>query len=234
MARLRDPSVKARILAEEPEHGATFSIDQRPPFDRLFPLGEPLDYEPAPEDSVGVLARRTGRDPWELTYDLLLEGDGRAFLLFPLLNYGRGSYDGVFDMMSDPMTVQGLGDGGAHCAIVCDASMTTYLLTHWARDRTRGARLSVETAVRRLTRDPAELYGLTDRGAVAPGMRADLNVIDHARLRLLPPERVADLPAGASRLIQRSEGYVETIVRGETVVAAGELTDARPGGLVRG
>jgi N-acyl-D-aspartate/D-glutamate deacylase len=137
-------------------------------------------------------------------------------------------------MLNDPMTVQGLGDGGAHSAIVCDASMTTYLLTHWVRDRTRGPRLPLATAVKRLTHDTAELYGLADRGTVEPGKRADLNVIDFDALQLRYPERVTDLPAGAGRLVQHADGYVETIVAGQTVAALGELTDAMPGRLVRG
>ena len=145
-----------------------------------------------------------------------------------------GSYDGLFDMLSDPMTVQGLGDGGAHCGIVCDASMTTYLLSHWTRDRTRGPRLTVEHAVRRLTGDAAHLYGLGDRGVLAPGRRADVNVIDFDALGLLAPELVTDLPAERAGLVQRSTGYVETIVAGRTVVAGGELTDERPGQVVRG
>ena len=180
------------------------------------------------------MARRAGVTPWELGYDLMLGTDGRDFLLRPLLNFGGGSYDGLHDMLMDPITVQGLGDGGAHVRIVCDASMTTYLLSHWVRDRTRGPRIPLEWAVRRLTQDPARLYGLDDRGIIAPGRRADLNLIDFDTLRLVFPEQVQDLPADAARLVQRSEGYVETIVAGETVVDDGELTDARPGALVRG
>ncbi len=232
---LRDPALRARILAEENVDGP-FAADRisTETFENLFPLGRDLDYEPRPEASVAAIARRRGVSPWEIAYDLMLGSDGRDFLLLPLLNFGGGSYDGLHDMLVDPMTVQGLGDGGAHCRIVCDASMTTYLLTHWVRDRTRGPRLSLEWAVRRLTHDPAALYGLHDRGVIAPGMRADLNVVDFDRLRLAFPEQVFDLPADAGRLVQRSEGYVETIVGGETVVDRGELTDARPGGLVRG
>ena len=234
---LRDPEVRAQILAEDaaPPSGAPL-VDWYTEhlFDRLFPLGEALDYEPEADASVAAIAGRTGREPWEVLYDLMLDDDGRAFLLHPLLNYGRGGYDGLHDMLADPMTVQGLGDGGAHCGIICDASMTTYLLTYWVRDRRRGERLPLEWAVRRLTMDPAALYGLDDRGALVPGRRADLNLIDLDRLRLLGPERVADLPAGATRLIQRSEGYHQTIVGGEVVVEDGELTDARPGRLVRG
>jgi N-acyl-D-aspartate/D-glutamate deacylase len=236
IARLRDPELRARILAEPAELTGPPAIDHYAEhlFKRLYPLGEALDYEPDREASVAAIAGREGRDPWEVLYDLMLGSDGRDFLLHPLLNYGRGSYDGLFSMMSDPMTVQGLGDGGAHCGIVCDASMTTYLLSHWARDRSRGPRLSVEHAVRRLTGDPAALYGLGDRGVLAPGRRADVNVIDFEHLALRHPELVHDLPAGAGRLVQRSTGYVETIVAGQTVVAGGELTDARPGHLVRG
>jgi N-acyl-D-amino-acid deacylase len=234
--RLRDPELRARILAEPAELTGPPAIDHfvEVLFKRLFPLGEALDYEPGREASVAAIAQREGRDPWEVLYDLLVGADGRDFLLHPLLNYGRGSYDGLFDMMSDPMTVQGLGDGGAHCGIVCDASMTTYLLSHWARDRSRGPKLPVEHAVRRLTGDAAHLYGLGDRGVLAPGRRADLNLIDFEALALLHPELVTDLPAGAGRLVQRSVGYVETIVAGRTVVADGALTDERPGRVVRG
>ncbi len=236
MARLRQPEVRAQILSEREELPAKHSMDQltSSTFRRLFPLGEHLDYEPEASASVMAIAERTGQDPWAVTYDLMLGSGGRDFLLHPLLNYGRNSYDGLYDMLSDPMTVQGLGDGGAHCGIVCDASMTTYMLSHWARDRSRGPRLPLEVAVRRLTGDPAALYGLADRGVVRPGGRADLNIIDFEALALRHPERVTDLPAGAGRLIQRSDGYVETIVAGETIVDHGELTDARPGELVRG
>ena len=236
MRRLAQPDVRAAILGEQPVHDGPPAMDQLRPrsFENLFPLGDPLDYEPPPEASVASIARRTGADPWAVAYDLLLGSGGREFLLFPLLNYGQGSYDGMHDMMADPMTVQGLGDGGAHCGLICDASMTTYLLTHWARDRTRGPRFPLEWAVRRLTSDPAALYGLHDRGALVPGRRADLNLIDFEELRLLHPELRNDLPAGAGRLVQRSAGYRETIVAGETVVDGGELTDARPGSLVRG
>jgi N-acyl-D-aspartate/D-glutamate deacylase len=234
--RLHDPDVKARILAEPADRCEPRSADElnRHTFKRLYPLGERLDYEPAAGDSIAAIAEREHRDPWDVTYDVLLGAGGREFLLLPLLNYAGNNYDHLHDMMSDPVSIQGLGDGGAHCGIVCDASMTTYLLSHWVRDRERGPRLPLELAVHRLTGDPAAFYGLGDRGVVKPGMRADLNIIDLDRVGLHYPERVQDLPAGAGRLIQRSDGYVETIVLGETIVADGELTDARPGGLVRG
>jgi N-acyl-D-aspartate/D-glutamate deacylase len=236
LVRLRAPEMRARIVAEAKAATGDPYIDRVTPdqFAHLFPLGETLDYEPTADRSVAAIAERTGADPWDVTYDLLLAADGHEFLLYPYLNFGRGSYDGLHEMLTDPMTVQGLGDGGAHCAIVCDASMTTYLLTHWVRDRTRGPRLELETAVRRLTRDPAELYGLHDRGTVEPGKRADVNLVEFEALRLRYPERVTDLPGGAGRLVQHADGYVETIVHGETVVAGGELTDSLPGRLVRG
>ena len=236
MHHLRDPQTRARILAEQPGRADKPSLElfAQHAMDRLFPLGADLDYEPAPDRSIAAIAAATGRDPWEVLYDVLLEHDGKEFVLLPLLNYAAGSYDGLLDMMRDPFTVQGFGDGGAHVGIVCDASMTTYMLTHWARDRTRGALLGLERGVRRLTRDPAELYGLTDRGVIAPGMTADLNLIDFGRLALVRPEQVCDLPAGAGRLVQHSEGYVATFVSGEEIVIDGELTEARPGGVVRG
>ena len=203
-------------------------------FADLYPLGDDLDYEPSSDRSVAAIAARAGRDPWDLMYDVMLEAGGSRFVLRPFLNYGRGSYDGLYDMMCDPLTVQGLGDGGAHSSIICDASMTTYLLTHWVRDRTRGPWLPLEHAIRRLTKDGADLYGLGDRGVVEAGPRADLNLIDLDALRLRYPERVTDLPGGAGRLVQRTDGYVATLVAGEAVVEGGALTDARPGTLVRG
>jgi len=235
--RMRRTEVRDAILADVREaNRASTTLDRIPDalFANLYPLGDELEYEPTPDQSVAALAARDGLDPWALMYDLLLGADGREFLLRPLLNFGRGGYDGLYAMMLDPATVQGLGDGGAHSSIVCDASMTTYMLTHWVRDRTRGPRLPLEYAVKRLTLDPAELYGLGDRGVLVPGKRADVNVVDFDGLALRYPERVTDLPARAGRLVQRSDGYVATLVAGETVVDAGELTDARPGALVRG
>jgi N-acyl-D-aspartate/D-glutamate deacylase len=235
VAMLRQPEVRAAILSERADYSGTPSLDWlgRRQFQNLFALGSPLDYEPDPRSSVASLAAESGRSPWEVTYDLMLQSEGKDFLLYPLLNYGGGSYDGLHDMIADPMTVQGLGDGGAHCAIVCDASMTTYLISHWARDRHRGAKIPLQTAVKRLTSDPARLYGLADRGVLTPGRRADINIIDFNGVNVLHPELVNDLPGGAGRLVQRSVGYIETLVAGETIVAAGELTDARPGALIR-
>jgi N-acyl-D-amino-acid deacylase len=235
MVELRKPEVKARILGERSDRTGPFAMDRfgRAGFENLFPLGVSLDYEPPPEASVAAIGRREGRDPWEVAYDLLLQFDGREFLLLPLLNYGGGSYDGLHEMMLDPASVQGLGDAGAHVGLVCDASMTTYLLTHWARDRIRGPRLPLESVVRRLTHDPAQLYGFGDRGVIAPGYKADLNLIDYEGLRLRHPEQVCDLPGGAGRLVQRAEGFVATFVSGEQVLEDDEITGALPGRLIR-
>lgn len=237
VVRLADPSVRSAILAEAPPPSTPGTMSAQMTgsmFEWLFPLGEPPEYEPAPDASLRAIADREGRTVEEVAYDRMLADDGRSLLLYPLLNFAGCSYDALYEMMTDPITVQGLGDGGAHCGIVCDASMTTYLLSHWVRDRTRGPRLDLPYAVRRLTAGPAALYGLHDRGTLAPGLRADLNVIDLERVGVTRPEMVHDLPAGAGRMLQRATGYVATIVAGESIVEAGELTDARPGRLVRG
>jgi N-acyl-D-aspartate/D-glutamate deacylase len=235
--RLRDPAVRAAILTEGPppaEAGTMAAQMQLAMFEALYPLGTPPEYEPTAEARMRAIADREGRDIQEVVYDAMLADDGRALLLYPLLNYGGGSYDALHEMMTDPITVQGLGDGGAHCGIVCDASMTTYLLSHWVRDRSRGPRLDLEYAVQRLTQGPARLYGLDDRGTLVPGLRADLNVLDLDRVGVEAPEMVYDLPAGAGRMVQRSTGYVATLVAGEAIVEAGEVTGALPGALVRG
>ena len=234
--RMRDPEVRARILAEEPEFTGPFLMDQigRRALDHLYALGDSLDYEPAPDTSIRSIAARRGVDPWAVAYDAMLADDGREFLLWPLLNYGGGSYDGLLAMMEDPISVQGLGDSGAHVSLVCDASVNTYMLSHWVQHRTRGRRLGLEHAVHRLTADPAALYGLGDRGALVPGRRADLNVIDLDGLRLHRPEQLHDLPGGAGRLVQRAAGYVATYVAGVRTIADDERTGELPGRLVRG
>lgn len=236
IARLRDPAVRDRILAEGagPAAPGTMSSTMSDAIPHTFPLGSPPDYEPTADMGIAARAEREGRSTDEVVYDLMLENGGREFLLYPLLNYGYGNYDALYEMMMDPITVQGLGDGGAHCGIVCDASMTTYLLSHWVRDRSRGPRIPLELAVQRLTTGPAELYGLNDRGVLAPGYKADVNLIDFDNLGIDTPEMVYDLPAGAGRMIQRANGYIATLVSGEVVVAEGELTDVLPGRLVRG
>ena len=167
-------------------------------------------------------------------YDLLLGDDGRVLLMHALLGYSYGNLDDMREMILHPNAALGLSDGGAHCGAICDASIPTFMLTHWARDRARGERLPLELVVQKQSRDTARLYGLGDRGVVAPGYRADLNVIDFDALSLALPQLVHDLPGGARRLVQRADGYVATYVAGEQTWANGEDTGARPGRLVRG
>jgi len=231
LAALRDATFRARLLDETPSDPALARRLRR--WDRIFPLGDPPDYEPPADRSIGAEARRAGVDPAALAYDRLLENDGRTILYRPLSNYAHGTLDTVREMMAHPNTLLGLGDGGAHVSILCDASAMTYGLTHWTRDRASG-RFPVEWMVRRLTWDNARALGLDDRGVIAPGRKADLNVIDHGRLRLHAPEVVYDLPAGGRRLMQRADGYVATIVSGETVFRDGASTGRLPGRLLRG
>jgi N-acyl-D-aspartate/D-glutamate deacylase len=201
---------------------------------RVFPMGDPPDYEPEPSSSVAAQAAREGVSPWEKLYDLLLSGEGRELLNSPVLNYADGSLDPTYEMLASPVTAFGLGDGGAHVGQTCDASSTTFMLTHWVRDRRRGPRLPLELAVHKITGATADLYGLGDRGRLLAGLKADLNLIDFDRLRLRRPELVEDLPGGARRLVQRADGYVATVNAGEVIMAEGEDTGARPGRLVRG
>ncbi len=235
--RLRDPEVRRRILAERAVAGAkpgTLAALFGPAmFARLFPLGEPPDYEPAADASVAALAARENREPDAVLYDLMLGHDGRELLFFPILNYAACTAEPLREMILHPRSVLGLGDGGAHCGVVCDASMTTFMLTHWVRDRQRGPRIPLETAVRALTHDPAALYGLDDRGVLRPGSKADLNLIDLERLQLRLPEMAFDLPTGARRLVQRADGYVATIVSGEVVMREGTPSGRRPGRVIR-
>jgi len=238
IARLRDPEVRRRILAEpndetDPRLAVVYALIQQG-LHKVFPLGDPPDYEPGPEKSIAAIARREGKDPFAVLYDQMLELDGRQLLMLAILSYTEGDLEAVREMLEHPDSAFGLGDGGAHCGAICDASMTTFLLTHWARDRKRGPRLPLEWVVRKMTRDTAELYGLRDRGILAPGRKADLNVIDPDRLQLELPELVFDLPAGARRLIQRARGYEATIVSGAVTFREGESTGALPGRLVRG
>lgn len=233
VAIMRDPAFKARLLAETPGNLPPLESHITRSFDRLFPLGDPPDYEPTPEMSVAAIAARQGCQPIEVAYDLLLERDGRELLYFPVMNYTDFNLDAVREMLLHPATRFGLGDGGAHCGLICDGTFSTTMMTLWARDRSRGERLPLETAVQALTSDPAALIGLHDRGQIKPGMKADLNVIDFDRLTLHAPEVVWDLPAGGRRLIQRAEGYRATIVSGETILRDDTLTGALPGRLVR-
>jgi N-acyl-D-aspartate/D-glutamate deacylase len=229
--QLRDPDVRDRILSETPTVAQPDYYGMG--LDRIFVLGDPPDYEPPPEMSVMGIAARAGVDPVEQLYDLLLENDGHALLLRPLLGYSDGNFDALHEMLVAPSSVFGIGDGGAHVRVISDASSTTFMLTHWVRDRTRGPRLPLELAVHKMTANNAALYGMRDRGVLATGMRADINVIDLDHLALHPPEYVTDLPGGAGRLVQRSTGYRATVVAGEVTRAHDADTGARPGRLVR-
>ena len=231
VAALRDPSFRARLLAETPSDPTLAKRVRQ--WDRIFPLGDPPDYEPPAERSIGAEARRAGVDPAALAYDRMLENDGRTILYRPLSNYANGTLETVREMMAHPNTLIGLGDGGAHVSILCDATAMTYGLTHWTRDRPSG-RFPLEWMVRRLTSDNALALGLTDRGVIAPGLKADINIIDHGRLNLRAPEVIYDLPAGGRRLMQKSDGYVATLLSGEIVSRNGVATGRLPGRLIRG
>ena len=233
VARLRTPEVRDAILSERVERSG-FGAYLLSSFHKLFPLGDPPDYEPAPERSVAAIAAREGRTPEEVTYDLMLGRDGTELLYFPLLGYTDGDFGALGEMLARDDTVLGLGDGGAHCGVLCDASLPTYMLTHWVRDRSRGERFTLEDVVAMQTRRTAELYGFGDRGVVAPGYRADLNVVDLDALAIEPPEMVYDLPAGGRRLVQRARGYGATVCAGVPVRLDDEATGDRPGALVRG
>jgi len=233
VARMRQPEIRARILAEELQHESPIVRILASNFSQMYPLGESPDYEPAPEKSVTAIAARKGLRPEEVAYDLMLEGDGKLFMFAPLANYVDGNLEALREMMLHPRTVLGLSDGGAHCGLICDASMPTYLLTHWARDRKRGERIPLEQVVRLQTGNTASVYGFSDRGTIEPGKKADLNLIDFDALHLHAPEMVFDLPAKGRRLIQRVDGYRATIVAGEVTFEDGESTGAMPGKLVR-
>jgi N-acyl-D-aspartate/D-glutamate deacylase len=234
VARLRDPAVRRQLLADD-------TLD-------LGPLGElvlknteamwvvdgALDYEPDPAASLAALAGKTGRSPRELALDALLRDDGRGLLYRPLFNYADGSLDMIREAHRHPLSLMGLSDAGAHCGAVCDGGMPTFMLAFWTRDRRRGDRLPLEFVVQRQTRDTARFFGLFDRGVLAPGFRADLNVIDFDRLAFENPKVVYDLPAGGRRLIQDARGYDLTMCRGVVTVEDDAFTGARPGRVVRG
>jgi len=238
LARLRAPEVRAELTRMEPLIKAAENDSRMAyltqSFHKMFALGAEPDYEPAPEKSVAAIAKATGQPPLAVVYDMLMAHDGEAIVYFPSFNYAYGHLDHLHIQLQHPRTMMSLADGGAHCGYICDVSMPTFMLTHWARDRTRGPRLPLELMVRRQTADTAAVYGLADRGRIAPGLKADLNIIDFDRLRLRPPTIEFDLPAGGRRLVQTADGYVATMVAGETIMEGGRPTGALPGRLIRG
>jgi N-acyl-D-aspartate/D-glutamate deacylase len=234
VAEMRKSEVRQRILADAPAIVPANPIAYlAQSWDWTYPLGDDADYEPDPSNSIAARATARGVSPVEEAYDRLLDDDGHAILLDALANFENNSLDTVGALMRRDDVVLGLGDGGAHYGMICDSSFPTYVLTHWARDRAAG-RFSVAEAVRELTSVPARTAGLDDRGRIAVGYKADLNVIDHQRLRLHKPVVTYDLPAGGRRLDQTADGYVATIVAGEIISENGKPTAARPGRLVRG
>ena len=238
VARLRDPAFRARLMSEEPDSGRAPGLSPARAWERIFPMGDDNpDYEPTTDTSVAAIAAARGVDPREVALDHMLDGkpgEGRGMLYLPLLNYAQNSLDPAYQMLQHDCVVPGLSDGGAHVGMICDGSFPTSNLIHWTRDRTRGPKLSLEHMIKGQCRDTAETVGLYDRGLIAPGYRADLNVIDYDRLTLKAPSVAYDLPTGGRRLIQRAEGYTATIVAGHVTYRDGTPTDALPGRLLRG
>ena len=236
LVELAKPEVKAAILSEDdlpedPDRQYESIADSTAfMFERLYVLGDPPDYDPPRERSIAGIAEATGMDPWEVLYDSIAGGD---LLLGAFTNYANATQDHLEVMLSHPDTVIGLSDGGAHVRFICDASMPTYLLTHWTRDRTRGELLPIEDIIRKQSALTAQTVGLTDRGTLEVGKRADINVIDVDNLRIHPPRPCDDLPAGGRRILQDATGYVATIVNGVVTRRSDIDTGARPGRLVR-
>ena len=234
VSALRDPDFRARLLASEPDPDNPFVKSLLRNFGKLFTLDAVPDYEPEASRTVAAIAKTRGVTPEEAALDLMLEDDGHGMLYLPFLNYADGSLDPSYEMLNSPATIPGLSDGGAHVGMICDGSFPTSMLTHWTRDRSRGPKFPVEWIVKRQTADTAFWMGLNDRGLIAPGYRADVNVIDYDHLTLHRPEILHDLPAGGRRLMQRASGYTATIVAGQVIYRDGSPTGARPGRLVRG
>jgi N-acyl-D-aspartate/D-glutamate deacylase len=230
--RLRDDQNLRQRLVEEPrESKGKTAMDKM--LNRSFVLDERLDYEPEASSSLSARIQREGGSLRALALEEMMRDEGKGLLLHPFENYTAGDFNVVGEMLADSATVMGLGDAGAHVGLICDGAGPTFLLKHWARDRSRGPRLSLEALVKKQTKDTAQVYGLLDRGVIAPGMKADINVIDFEKLDLAPPQVVYDLPTGGRRLIQRARGYRHTFVSGVETVLNDELTGALPGRLVR-
>lgn len=233
VALMRDPGLRAKLVSEKPENDIPSLVARVQNFEYMFPFGDPPNYAPSREDCVAAMAEAQGRSPFEIVYDLLLEDDGHAMLFAPNSGIANYNFNACFELLQNPNTVVGLADGGAHVAHISDTSFPTFLLSYWGRDRPEGT-LDLGKMVARLTTDPAEVVGLKDRGVLAPGFKADINVIDFDRLQVERPYMVHDLPKGAKRLLQKARGYTATIVAGQPVYREGEATGALPGTLVRG
>lgn len=239
-AEMRKPENKKAILSEgdrAPDETNLFEgmTDMvRMMMHKLYVIGDPPNYEPTEDRNVVAIAEAESVDPLDKLYDLFAEGDGTAMLMMPIFNYVDGNHDVIREMLTNPYCVSGLSDGGAHCGMICDASIPTFMLTHWARDRSRGEKFELEWVVKKQSKDTADLFGLGDRGTLEVGKKADLNVIDFDNLKLRSIKMAHDLPAGGRRLLQAAEGYDYTIVSGEITRKNGADTGARPGRLIRG
>ncbi|PLW70172.1 N-acyl-D-amino-acid deacylase family protein [Pseudohalioglobus lutimaris] len=235
LAELRKPEVRAAIIAEElPLMGDEFMDTIIGGYDKLYELGSPPNYEPAPEDSIAARAAAAGVSPQELCYDLMMERDGKNVIYFPCFGYGAGNLSRQVELLEDENTVISLADTGAHCGVLCDASVPTQMLSYYVRDRQRGPRFGLEETVKMQTLDTARCVGLEDRGTLEVGMKADLNIIDFEALQLEAPEIIFDLPADGRRMFQGAKGYIATIVSGEVIMENGRYTGAVPGTLIRG
>ncbi|MEP4146550.1 MAG: amidohydrolase family protein [Halioglobus sp.] len=235
LSELRKPDVRAAIVAEElPLMGDEFMDTIIGGYDKLYELGTPPNYEPGPEDSIAAKAAEAGISPQEYCYDLMMERNGKNVVYFPCFGYGANDLSRQVELLEDEATVISLADTGAHCGVLCDASVPTQILSYYVRDRERGHRLGLEQAVKMQTMDTARCVGLDDRGTLEVGMKADLNLIDFEQLQLEAPEIIFDLPAGGRRMFQGATGYLATIVNGEVIMENGQHTGAVPGKLIRG
>jgi N-acyl-D-aspartate/D-glutamate deacylase len=234
--RLLDPELRRKILAEKPSETEVAKLSQfrqlvTSRWDKFFTMDDPPDYEPGPEKSVAAIAARTNHTPDEIAYDYIVEQN--QYLFFPVVNYVTGDHEPIHQMLNDPACLLGLSDGGAHCTSIVDSGLPSFMLAHWGRDRSRGPRLPLEQLVKRQTSETADFFGMSDRGRLTAGMRADVNLIDFDRLQLHKPELVHDMPAGGRRFVQRVNGYEATIAAGIPIFERGEHTGAMPGRLVR-
>lgn len=234
LEKLKDPEVKNKIINDKAMDLGDFGNFITKSFHKMFSLGENPDYEPTLENSILNQAKQQGVNPLSLIYDLMLENNGQALIYFPLFNYSNSNISQIKDMMMHTGTCISLGDGGAHCGAICDASIPTFMLTHWVKDRSRGEKIDLEFMVKKQTQDTARAYGMFDRGVIKAGMKADINIIDFENLKLFAPEMIFDLPAQGRRLIQKAQGYLYTIVSGEVTFENGVPTGNMPGKLIRG
>ncbi len=235
LAELRKPAVRAAILAEDlPLMGDAFMDTIIGGYDKLYELGDPPNYEPGPEDSIAAKARDAGVPPQQYCYDLMMKNSGKSVVYFPCFGYGANDLSRQVQLLEDESTVLSLADTGAHCGVLCDASVPTQMLSYYVRDRQRGHRLKLEDVVKMQTHDTARCVGLDDRGTLEVGMKADLNLIDFDALQVEAPQIIFDLPAGGRRMFQGARGYVATIVSGEVIMENGQYTGAVPGTLIRG